>query len=215
MRGKFVQPAKGVNQAIRQVLRMRGRETYPSQAFDIVNPFKECRKITSMAILLPVCIHVLAYECDLTDTIFDQKANFLEYFLRLPANLASSHIRYHTIGTKVVATLHDGHKGRDTLDLQDGSLNTQGFRGPPWIYVYNLLFLIFDLLYKGREPPKGKGSKSYINVRRPFNKTIAFLLGHTSTYANNDVRPQPFHPDKTTQEAVNLVLGLFTDRTRV
>jgi hypothetical protein len=192
---------------------MRGRKTYALQAFDIVNPFKECRKITFMAILLPICIHVLAYECNLTDTIFDQKPNFLEYFLGFPANLASSHIRYHTIGTKVVATLHDGHKGRDTLDLQDWSLNTQGFRRPSRIYVHNLLFSIFDLFYKGGEPPKGKGSKNHINVRCAFDKTIPLLLGYTSAYANNDVRPQPFHPDKTTQEAVNFVLGLFTDRT--
>jgi hypothetical protein len=168
-----------------------------------------------VAILFSIGIDILAYECDFFNATPHQKPGFLQDFLRVPAYLASSHIGHHTVGTEIVATLHNRDKGRGSFCPGNGLKNAQGFRIPPRAYVYDRPLSGLSLRYKGWKSPDRKRPKHNIHIRHPFDKTIPFLLSNTSSHSDHEVWLAPFHASKTPQEAVDLVFSLLTNGTGI
>ena len=107
--------AHRIDQLLREILRVGGHETDPLKTFDLFHSSQEFRKCDRIFQILSVGVDVLSQKHDFHDTVSHQSLDLLNNIFRLPASLASAHIRHDAVAAEVIAAEHDVDTGFERI----------------------------------------------------------------------------------------------------
>ena len=122
MIGELRHVGVGLDQAVGELERVRGRETDALDALNARDVMDERRQIDAAAVRhrAGVGVDVLAQQRDLADALRSQRAHFVEHRLERAAHLIAARVGHDAEAAVLAAAFHDRHVGARTLGARLG-----------------------------------------------------------------------------------------------
>ena len=180
----------------------------------IYHPQKR-RKAARLRQPLAVGINVLPQQGDIPAAIVHQVFHLAHDVRGHTAALTPAHVRDNTVGTKIIAAVHDRHKGLKTAVVLHRNLLVQGgigavFHGVPPDAAPPL---DENTVEKLRQAPRGIAAHHKVHIGVAHFQLFAdlLLLGHAAGQGNNKVGLLLFEALERPHIAEYPLLGVFPD----
>ncbi len=181
-------------------------------ARDFMNVFEQHGKVgdfTAVSHGATVGIDVLAQQIDFLHALVCQVGHFLQDVFKRTGNFFATGIGNHAKTAVFATAFHNGDECRWAFDAG-------GWQG---IEFFNFGEADIDLRAAGFmafidqvwQTVQGLGTKNDVNVRGAANDGGAFLAGHATAYANDQIGFFLFKLIGASQVGKNFFLGFFTD----
>ena len=194
------------NDLIGQILRVGGHKAHaPDTRHRIQLPQELCK--SCLLVILAVGVDILPQQGDLPVAICHDLLHLMQDILRQTAALAASHIGHDAVGTKIIATVHDGHPGRNRTPSHRRCFAFIRQLSFAQDYIDNVLTPDFQFPHHLGQPMHFIRAQHEINMGCPSQQGFAFLLGHTAGNAENQLRPLALQALDLANLAIDLVLG--------
>jgi len=101
----------GVNNVARKVAGMAGHEANAPDAWYLAHGCQQFRE-AALPFRVAVAVHILAQKLDLGVSKIGDAPRLHQHRRRRPAALHATRVRYHAVGTELIAALDDGDVSR-------------------------------------------------------------------------------------------------------
>ena len=223
------QIAHSLKKVIRHIARKVGDESNTIDAGNLAELFQQIRHPYQATVLrVLVAVDGLAQQRNFPDSLIGQYASFFDNVCGRTTLFRTTRGWHNAIRTKFVTANHDADKGLKRrwshlrIPQRIIALKTvRDFfaRSIPPAQTDSLHMGAFGsrscLLDQARNLGQLSCSHDDVNKRSLLKNQILILLGHAAHHANDLLRPIAFAEFKSSQSAINLVLGMFTHAARV
>ena len=186
---------------------MRGGEADALDAGDLVDPFQQLRKRPLPFHRLTVGIDVLPQQHHFLDAAPDQRRHVPHDVVARAAHLAPAHPGDDTEAADLVAPLHDGDVGFGAVGLRKPGRILEIERIAVKGRFHRAPGRLPGLFHHLRQLVHVVGAEHQVQVRRPPQQRLPFLLGHAPAHAQDDVLLF-LELTPPAERAVDLLLGL-------
>ena len=205
----------GLDQAVGEFQWVRGGVANAINAINRGNNANQIGEVGHAAVMghAAKAVHVLAQQGDFTHAIFGQVDYLSQYIIKGPTDFFTTGVGHHAEAAVLAATFHDGNKGggainarfwqaSELFDLGEADIHLRLVRGARGVNHF------WQAVQRLR-------AKDHVNVGGTAADRIAFLTGHATTDADNQIGVLFFQWAPTTELGKHLFLCLLADRTGV
>ncbi len=215
MINKFGNLGVDFDERVRKLHRMTGGVANAVNALDVTDQQQQVGEIEHFAVGAggPVGIDVLAQQIHLAHAHVRQMPDFVQHRLDRPAHFLAARVGHDTEAAVLGAALHDGDVGGGAVHAGLGHpVEFLDFREADIHGQIAVAGCVADQL---RQPVQGLRAEDDIHPGRTLADHLAFLTGHTTAHADNQLGFVFLEPFPAAQLVKYLFLRLFPDRAGV
>jgi len=207
----------GVDQALREFLRVRRGIANPFDARDIRDVFDQLGEVGDFGRAerdaRTVSIHVLAEQRDFTHALVGETGDFGQHVVQRARHFFATRIRHDAVAAVLAATFHDRHERARTVDARRRQvIELFDFRERDVDLRAAALAAFVDHL---RQTVQRLRTEHQIDIRRARYDRRAFLACHAAAHADDQIRIRFLQLAHAAEIGENFFLRFFAHRARV